>query len=230
MSCPLVYLSHLDRLLAASEPVDDAGAGDGCCCCWPSVSSPPLCSGFNYTGRLVTALYRLARVWLGFLNFFFWAACLCWIAGLTLALVGVHADKPLVAAVLFSLAAAASVYGLVSARLIRVRRIAIQLPGLPGIVAGPHCTGGQRADHLWARRSAPDSAAALGRWPRASTRTSYSTPATSSTAAKTTPTPWRQPLRDLAPPWAAISRQATMTSLGTPCTMARCLRAPTFAF
>jgi uncharacterized protein len=87
--------------------------------------------GFNYSNRLVTALYRLAAVWLGFLNYFFWAACLCWIAGLALALVGLHSDKPLIAAVLFSLAAAACIYGLVNARLIRVRHIPIQLPGLP---------------------------------------------------------------------------------------------------
>ncbi|MGA3081288.1 MAG: metallophosphoesterase [Terracidiphilus sp.] len=87
--------------------------------------------GFNYTSRLVTALYRLASVWLGFLNFFFWAACLCWLARLALALVGLRADKPLIAAALFSLAAATGIYGMVNARLIRVRRIPIQLPGLP---------------------------------------------------------------------------------------------------
>jgi predicted MPP superfamily phosphohydrolase len=87
--------------------------------------------GFNYSNRMVTAFYRFAVVWLGFLNFFFWAACLCWLAVLALALVGVHADKPLIAGVLFSLAAATSIYGLVNARLIRVRHIPIQLPGLP---------------------------------------------------------------------------------------------------
>jgi hypothetical protein len=87
--------------------------------------------GFNYANRLVTVLYRLASVWLGFLNFFFWAACLCWIAGLALALLGLPVHKPLLAAVLFSLAAATGIYGLVNARLIRVRRIPIRLPGLP---------------------------------------------------------------------------------------------------
>ena len=40
--------------------------------------------GFHHANRPVTLLYRIAAVWLGFLNYFFWAACLCWLAGFTL--------------------------------------------------------------------------------------------------------------------------------------------------
>jgi hypothetical protein len=87
--------------------------------------------GFYHTNWLVTLFYRLAAIWLGFLNFFFWAACLCWLAGLALALLGRTADRPALAAALFSLAILVSLYGLVNARFIRIRRITVQLPGLP---------------------------------------------------------------------------------------------------
>src|ERR1035438_4890912 len=37
---------------------------------------------FRYSNWLVVAIYRIAAVWLGFLDFFFLAACLCWFAAL----------------------------------------------------------------------------------------------------------------------------------------------------
>ena len=61
--------------------------------------------GFRHANRPVTLLYRIAAVWLGFLNYFFWAACLCWLAAFTLALLGLTANKPLLAAAFFGLAA-----------------------------------------------------------------------------------------------------------------------------
>ncbi|MGA3370822.1 MAG: metallophosphoesterase [Terracidiphilus sp.] len=87
--------------------------------------------GFYSANSLVTLLYRLAAVWLGFLNFFFWAACLCWLALPALALLGLSAHKPLMAAALYTLAVAAGLYGLGNARFIRIRRIPVQLAGLP---------------------------------------------------------------------------------------------------
>lgn len=87
--------------------------------------------GFYFTGRLVTLLYRVASVWLGLLNFFFLAACLCWLARLAIVVLGFTADKPLLAAVLYGLAVAAAFYGMMNARFIRIRRIPIQLEGLP---------------------------------------------------------------------------------------------------
>jgi hypothetical protein len=87
--------------------------------------------GFYCSNRLVTLLYRIAAIWLGLLNYFFWAACLCWLAWPALALLGLSVEKPLLVAVLYSLAVAAALYGMVNARFIRIRRIAIQLPGLP---------------------------------------------------------------------------------------------------
>jgi hypothetical protein len=87
--------------------------------------------GFYYANRLVTLLYRIAAVWLGLLNFFFLAACLCWLTKLALALFGLTANQPLLAAVLFGLAVLVSLYGLINARIIRIQRIPIQLPDLP---------------------------------------------------------------------------------------------------
>ncbi|MGD0546347.1 MAG: metallophosphoesterase [Terracidiphilus sp.] len=87
--------------------------------------------GFHHANRPVTLLYRIAAVWLGFLNFFFWAACLCWLASFALAPFGRAANKPLLAASFFGLAVATGLYGLVNARFIRIRRISIQLRGLP---------------------------------------------------------------------------------------------------
>jgi hypothetical protein len=80
---------------------------------------------------LVTLLYRIAAVWLGLLNYFFWAACLCWLAAFALAVLGLPANRPLIAAAFFTLALVVSVYGLVNARIIRIRRIPVLLPGLP---------------------------------------------------------------------------------------------------
>ncbi len=87
--------------------------------------------GFYFSNWLVRLLYRVASVWLGLLNFFFWAACLCWLTGGAMALVGWRAEKPLLACVFFTLALATGLYGLLNARLIRIRRIPVQIPGLP---------------------------------------------------------------------------------------------------
>ena len=92
--------------------------------------------GFHHANRPVTLLYRIAAVWLGFLNFFFWAACLCWLTSFTLALLGVSANRPLLAASFFGLAVAAALYGLVNARFIRIRRISVHLRDLPASWSG----------------------------------------------------------------------------------------------
>jgi hypothetical protein len=92
--------------------------------------------GFNYANRAVKLLYRIAAVWLGFLNFFFWAACLCWLTDGAMILVGFAVDRPFLAAGFYGLAAVAGLYGLVNARFIRIRRIPIQLPGLPELWRG----------------------------------------------------------------------------------------------
>jgi hypothetical protein len=89
---------------------------------------------FRFSNPAVEMVYKIASVWLGFLNFIFYAACLAWpvwYAVRAIAPSHAAAARPLVAAGLLLLALAAGIYGLINARLIRVRRIAVQLPNLP---------------------------------------------------------------------------------------------------
>jgi uncharacterized protein len=90
---------------------------------------------FRFSNFAVRFVYWLASVWLGFLNFFFWASLLVWMVwfALRLALSPAQAAsvRPLVAGTLYAIAALMGFYGLLNARNIRVRRIEMQLPNLP---------------------------------------------------------------------------------------------------
>jgi hypothetical protein len=90
---------------------------------------------FRFSNPLVTFIYKIAAVWLGFLNYFFWAACLSWMVWFMLPLSGLHSNpahiRPLIAGVLFTLAVLVCIYGLLNARWIRIRRVAVKLPNLP---------------------------------------------------------------------------------------------------
>lgn len=90
---------------------------------------------FRFSNLLVTVVYRIAAIWLGFLNFFFLAACLSWLLWYALQAAGVQADpaheRGLIAGWLFGAALVAGLYGLVNAQWIRTRRIPVLLPNLP---------------------------------------------------------------------------------------------------
>jgi predicted MPP superfamily phosphohydrolase len=90
---------------------------------------------FRFSNPLVAAIYKIAAVWLGFLNFYFFAACLSWLANLALLLSplapALPRTRPFIAGVLFALALIACLYGLLNACWIRVRRVTVQLPNLP---------------------------------------------------------------------------------------------------
>jgi uncharacterized protein len=86
---------------------------------------------FRYQSIVVRVLYTLAAVWLGAVTYLLIAAGLCWILYGSTRLSGYSVDRPLLVAVLFGLAIAVSFYGLVNARLLRVRCLSIQLPNLP---------------------------------------------------------------------------------------------------
>ena len=90
---------------------------------------------FRHSNPLVTLAYRIAAVWLGFLNYFFFAACLSWLAWIAVLLAFQekypHHHRDLVAGVFFIPAFLAGVYGLLNALWIRTRRVTIQLPYLP---------------------------------------------------------------------------------------------------
>src|SRR5271157_2843062 len=87
--------------------------------------------GFRFSSLPVALLYKVAAVWLGLLNFFFLAACLCWLVDAALRMTTLPPHRPLIAAVLYSLAVLTSIYGILNARWVRVRRIPIRLPNLP---------------------------------------------------------------------------------------------------
>jgi uncharacterized protein len=89
---------------------------------------------FLYSNGFVAGFYRLAAVWLGFLNFFVLAACASWAADALFHLTMPHASievRPWVAAVLFGAAFVVSVSGFVNARVIRQKQITVTLPNLP---------------------------------------------------------------------------------------------------
>lgn len=87
--------------------------------------------GFRSANPAVTLLYRFAAVWLGFLNFFFWAACLTRLIAVAARLLSIQVNRPMLVAALYGMAVIVGLYGLVNARFIHVRRLTIQLDGLP---------------------------------------------------------------------------------------------------
>lgn len=90
---------------------------------------------FFFAGWLVTAIYRIAAVWLGFLNYFFFGACLSWLVWDVLKASGRNTnwsgDRPAIAWVCLALAIAVGIYGIVNARLLRVRQVSVELKTLP---------------------------------------------------------------------------------------------------
>jgi predicted MPP superfamily phosphohydrolase len=91
--------------------------------------------GHSFNNWLVSAFYRLAAIWLGFVSFLFFAACLCWLTLLGFMFTaGAHAAqhvRPTIAVSFYGVALVAGFYGLINARLIRTRRVAVTLPNLP---------------------------------------------------------------------------------------------------
>ena len=85
-------------------------------------------SYFNFAVRFC---YTAASVWLGFVNFFFLAACACWIVYGVPFLFGVRLEKRTLAIVCFGLGLLAGAAAIVNAAWTRVIRVSIQLPNLP---------------------------------------------------------------------------------------------------
>ena len=86
---------------------------------------------FRYSSWPVRLFYSIAAVWLGFFNFFFIAACMCWVTYAGARLLSLRPEQPLIAGAMFGLALLAGLYGILNARWIRVRRITVKLPHLP---------------------------------------------------------------------------------------------------
>jgi uncharacterized protein len=85
----------------------------------------------QYFSFAVRAFYTIAAVWLGLVNFFFLAACACWIVYGAPLLFGTHLEKRALAAVFFGLGLLAGICALVNAAWTRVVRVIVKLPNLP---------------------------------------------------------------------------------------------------
>jgi hypothetical protein len=90
---------------------------------------------FYLSSVVVTAIYKVAAFWLGFLNYLFLGACLTWLGWWALELCRLDGDparqRPLLGWFFLGLAVAVGVYGLLNARRVRIRRISIYLPTRP---------------------------------------------------------------------------------------------------
>lgn len=86
---------------------------------------------FKYNHPALRGIYALSAVWMGALNFAFFASVACWMVAGVYWITGASLPRFSVAAVLFSMALAATVYGLINATLIRVSRVTVKLPNLP---------------------------------------------------------------------------------------------------
>lgn len=86
---------------------------------------------FRYYNAAVRTFYRIAATWLGFFNFFFWAAGLSWLILGAARLSGSQLSRPIIAEVIFGAAALVGIYGIVNAKWVRVRNVTVKLPNLP---------------------------------------------------------------------------------------------------
>jgi len=90
---------------------------------------------FRFSNFGVRLLYKTAAAWLGLFNYFFWASCLLWLAWFVLRLSHLapnpSASRPLLAGFFYALAALTGIYGLINARIFRIRHISVALPKLP---------------------------------------------------------------------------------------------------
>lgn len=90
---------------------------------------------FRFSNLGVKLLYRVTALWMGLANFLFVAGWLAWLIDLVLrfALSPARraADRPYVAASLLALSVATALFGLINARLLRVRNVSVSLPRLP---------------------------------------------------------------------------------------------------
>jgi hypothetical protein len=86
---------------------------------------------FRSSNLLARIFYRMAAAWLGTVNFLFMAACLCWFVYLASLLGRFQLDRSAWAGAMLGIAVLASLYGILNARWVRIKRITVNLPNLP---------------------------------------------------------------------------------------------------
>jgi uncharacterized protein len=85
----------------------------------------------KYLNPVVRAIYTIAAIWLGLVNFFFLAACAIWIIYGVPLLFGFHQDKKDLATACLGAALFAGILALLNAAWPRVVKVTIKLPNLP---------------------------------------------------------------------------------------------------
>jgi len=94
--------------------------------------------GRRYSGFGLRRVYQISAVWLGILNFSFFAACAAWIVSIAALWLPIHFQPKTIAETFFSMALVASIYGLINANRLRVTRVTVNLPNLPAAWQGRH--------------------------------------------------------------------------------------------
>jgi uncharacterized protein len=87
--------------------------------------------GFQLTNVVLRVFYRITAVWLGFVNYAFFSAILCWIVYLALQIGGARAERRNLVLSFLALAMAVTAYGVINASWTRVKRITVKLAKLP---------------------------------------------------------------------------------------------------
>ena len=86
---------------------------------------------FRANNSFIRVFYTLAAAWMGVLNFLAMAAVSCWIVYAFVLLLRLPVRRSEIGAVLFAAAILVSLYGILNAGWVRVKRITVKLPHLP---------------------------------------------------------------------------------------------------
>jgi predicted MPP superfamily phosphohydrolase len=91
--------------------------------------------GFRFSNLIVRIVYWIAAIWLGLLNFLFFASCLAWLVDFALPFLPSVSNaitaRHWIASILLAASIVVSAYGILNARFIRQRNVTIRLPNLP---------------------------------------------------------------------------------------------------
>jgi hypothetical protein len=87
--------------------------------------------GRRFSNAGLRLAYRACAIWLGVLNYGFFAAGAAWVFSAAVALLSLHVGRKGIAAAFFGGAMVTSLYGLFNASWLRVTRLTVKLPNLP---------------------------------------------------------------------------------------------------
>jgi hypothetical protein len=94
--------------------------------------------GRHYSSVGLRLVYRISAVWLGILNFSFFAAGAVWIVSAAASVLPFHLEPKVIAGTFFGTALLVGLYGVVNANRLWVTRVTVSLPNLPAAWEGRH--------------------------------------------------------------------------------------------